>query len=176
MYKRQLGDLITVGNITGRVAHQRLRTTVVSDDEGREVVIPNKNFVSEDVVNWMGAGRLSVIPIEVAVTRDQRPADICRTLQELVLDQPDVLISPAPQATLVCVGKNTQRIELRAWVEEDQEASRYRDSLLSIVTGYLREKRLLASAQPPQPVIRDWTDESHDDYSSRKRRGRKRSA
>ncbi len=174
----RLGDLITVGRVTGRVASQKFRTTVLSDDEGREVIIPNKNFVSEDVVNWMGAGRLNVIPIEVAVNRDERPADICRTLQELVIDQPDVLLTPAPQATLVCVGKTSQRIEVRAWIEEGQDPSRFRDSLLKIVKQFLREKELLVATQPTQPAIREASEEEmlSGNYRSRSSRTRKRSA
>ncbi|EGF28464.1 mechanosensitive ion channel domain-containing protein [Rhodopirellula baltica] len=151
----RLGDLITVGNFTGRVAAQRLRTTVLSDDDGREVIIPNKNFVSDDVVNWMGAGRLCVIPMEVAVTRDERPADLCRTLQELMIEQPDVLLTPAPQATLVCVGQRSQRIEVRAWIEQGQNAERYRDQLLKLVRRHLLERNLLAQNQPSQPEMRD---------------------
>lgn len=151
----RLGDLITVGKMTGRVATQKLRTTVLSDDDGREVIVPNKKFVSEDVVNWMGAGRLNVIPIEVAVTRDERPADLCRTLQELVLQQSDVLLSPAPQATLVCVGKSFQRIEVRAWIEDSESMTIFRDALLKTVRRYLRSKDLLAPAQPTQPKLQD---------------------
>jgi potassium-dependent mechanosensitive channel len=151
----RLGDLITVGRVTGRVAAQKFRTTVLSDDEGREVIIPNKNFVNEEVVNWMGAGRLNVIPLEVAVKRDVRSADICRSLQELILEQPEVLLTPAPHATLVCVSKTSQRIEVRAWIESNREPTRYRDSLLKIVLAYLRENDLLASSQPAQPAMRN---------------------
>jgi potassium-dependent mechanosensitive channel len=150
----RLGDLITVGNVTGRVAAQKLRTTVLSDEEGREVIVPNKNFVSQDVVNWMGAGRLKVLPIEVAVTRDERPADVCRMLQQLLVEQPDLLLSPAPQATLVCVSHHSQRIELRAWVEADHDASRYRASLTTTVLNFLAEKNLLAPNQPAQPSLK----------------------
>ncbi|TWU56671.1 putative MscS family protein.1 precursor [Rubripirellula tenax] len=162
----RLGDFISVGKVTGRVAAQKFRTTVLSDDDGREVIVPNKNFVSEEVVNWMGAGRLSVIPIEVAVTRDERPADICRTLQELIIDQPDVLLTPAPQATLVCVGKRSQRIELRAWIEDGSDASRFRDSLLTTVRRFLDQKKWLASVQPSQPSMRDL--ENSDSHGSRR--------
>ena len=154
----RLGDLVTVGNVTGRIAAQKLRTTVLSDEEGREVIIPNKNFVSHDVVNWMGAGRLKAIAIEVAVTRDERPADMCRMLQQLLVEQPDLLLSPAPQATLVCVSQQSQRIELRAWIEEDQDASRYREVLTKLVLNYLSEKNLLAPHQPRQPSLKDSFD------------------
>ncbi|MFN9415677.1 MAG: mechanosensitive ion channel family protein, partial [Pirellula sp.] len=154
----RLGDLITVGNVTGRVSAQKLRTTVLSDEEGREVIVPNKNFVSQDVINWMGAGRLSVIPIEVSVTRDERPADICRMLQQLLVEQHELLLSPAPQATLVCVSQTSQRIELRAWVEENQDATRIRDSLKRTVLHYLAEKNLLTPQQPRQPTLKDPSD------------------
>jgi potassium efflux system protein len=154
----RLGDLITVGNVTGRVSAQKLRTTVLSDEEGREVIVPNKNFVSQDVINWMGAGRLSVIPIEVSVTRDERPADICRMLQQLLVEQQELLLSPAPQATLVCVSQTSQRIELRAWVEENQDAMRIRDSLKRTVLHYLAEKNLLTPQQPRQPTLKDPSD------------------
>ncbi len=172
----RLGDLITVGKFTGRVASQKFRTTVLSDDEGREVIIPNKNFVSEEVVNWMGAGRLHVIPIEVAVTRDQRPADICRLLQELVIGQPDVLLTPAPQATLVCVAKNSQRIEVRAWIENRQDATRYRESLHKLVTKFLRENQWLAAEQPTQPSIRSGSEDGSTSPFRAATHHRKRSA
>ena len=169
----RLGDLISVGNVTGRVAAQKLRTTVLSDEEGRTVIIPNKNFVIQDVVNWMGAGRLRVIPIEVAVTRDERPADVCRMLQQLLVEQPNLLLSPAPQATLICVSQKSQRIELRAWVEEHEDILGARQGLMKLVLSYLDERNLLSPHQPRQPSL----DESSVVDSMRDRRVRsKRSA
>ncbi|EMI51978.1 mechanosensitive ion channel domain-containing protein [Rhodopirellula sallentina] len=169
----RLGDFITVGNVKGRVAAQRLRTTVLSDDDGREVIIPNQNFVDSEVVNWRGAGRLSAVPLEVAVSRDERPADICRTLTELVIEQDEVLLTPTPQATLVCVGKRSQRIEVRAWIEEGRDAESYRDSLLRIVRRYLSERNLLAKSQPTQPPMLDQFDAlTSDSRSTRSKRRR----
>ena len=168
----RLGDLITVGEVTGRVAAQKLRTTVLSDNDGREVIIPNKNFVSEDVVNWMGAGRLQAVPIEVAVTRDERPADICRSLQELTLEQPNVLITPAPQATLICVGKGSQRIEIRAWIEEDQDAESFQNRLLNVTSAYLKQHDWWLKSQPAQPIIPDRHAALFESRSNRQRRKR----
>jgi potassium-dependent mechanosensitive channel len=153
----RLGDLITVGNVTGRVAAQKLRTTVLTDEGGREIIVPNQNFVNLDVVNWMGAGRLQAIPIEVAVTRDERPADVCRMLQQFLVGQTELLLNPAPQATLVCVSQQSQRIELRAWIEDGQDATRYRDHLAKLVLHFLAEKNLLAPYQPTQPSLNEST-------------------
>ncbi len=167
----RLGDLITVGSVTGRVAAQKLRTTTLSDEDGREVIVPNKNFMSQKVVNWLGAGRLKAIPIEVTVTRDQRPVDVCRMLQHLMVEQPELLLSPAPQATLVCVGQQSQRIGLLAWIEEDQDAAKYREKLLKMVLEFLSEKNLLAPHQPRQPLLDGSTAQSaHRNLDSNKRR------
>lgn len=167
----RLGDLITVGHVTGRVAAQKLRTTVLSDDEGRAVIIPNKNFVSQDVINWMGAGRLKVISIEVAVTRDQRPADVCRMLQQLLVEQPELLLSPAPQATLICVSQKSQRIELRAWIEEHKDVLRQREFLTEMVLAHLAEKKLLAPIQPRQRLPNEsLVTETRGDRRSRPKR------
>lgn len=171
----RLGDLISVGNVTGRVAAQRLRTTILADDAGREVTVPNKHFVNEEVVNWRGAGRLCIVPIEVAVKRDERPADICRMLHQLALDQDEVLLTPAPQATLVCVSKQAQRIEVRVCIEQRHDLSSYRDRLLQITKNFLRERNLLATLQPSQPAIPDSTESGERLIASRGAR-RKRSA
>lgn len=165
-----LGDFISVGEARGRVAAQRLRTTILTDDDGREVIIPNQNFVGENVVNWRGAGRLSVIPIEVAVSRDQRPTDICRLLTELAIEQDDVLLTPTPQATLVCVGKSSQRIELRVWIEDGHDAEIYRESLLRLVRRFLGENNWLAKTQPTQPLLRNRLDDRDIDTPRRRSR------
>jgi len=154
----RLGDLITVGNVTGRMSAQNFRHTVLSDKEGREIIVPNKNCVSLDVVNLMGAGRLTVISIEVAVTRDERPADVCRMLQRLLVEQPELLLSPAPQATLICISQKYQRIELRAWVEDVQDATDYQESLTTTVLHFLDKRNLLAPNQPSQPLLEESTN------------------
>lgn len=147
----KLGDRISIGKLTGRVAMQKLRTTVLADDEGREVIVPNKNFMSDEVINHMGSGRLQAAKIEVAVHRDERPADVCRLLTEWMIEQPEVLLTPAPQATLVCVGQSSQRIEVQAWIEEDQNLVKFRDSMLAMTRRRLRDAELLAKNQPKQP-------------------------
>ena len=167
----KLGDLITVGHVTGRVAAQKLRTTVISDEEGRTVIVPNKNFVSQDVINWMGVGRVKLISIEVAVTREQRPADVCRMLQQLIVEQPNILLSPSPQATLVCVSQKSQRIELRGWIEEDKDVLRHRETLMDLVLTFLAEKNILAPIQPRQRSLNEsFTAEPRGDRRSRPKR------
>jgi len=47
----QIGDNITMGQYTGTIQTIRVRDTILHDDEGRVVVIPNSKLITEVVVN-----------------------------------------------------------------------------------------------------------------------------
>ncbi|GAA5495254.1 mechanosensitive channel MscK [Rubritalea halochordaticola] len=48
----RLGDYITVGDVSGRVTQIRIRATTIQQLNNRELVVPNKEFITGQVVNW----------------------------------------------------------------------------------------------------------------------------
>lgn len=165
-----VGDRVTVGRLTGRIAKQTLRTTILSDDEGRELQVPNRKFLSDEVTNWRGAGKLTTVAIEVSVTREERPIDVGRMLTEWASAERFVLQSPGPQVTLVCVAKHTQRFELHVWAEERRDAGKLQSALLDSIRSQLKDRNLLAKTQPSQPSIRHGELDSAIDPRVSKRR------
>ncbi|QEG02133.1 Miniconductance mechanosensitive channel MscM precursor [Stieleria maiorica] len=165
-----VGDRVTVGRLTGRIASQTLRTTILADDEGRELQIPNRKFLSDEVTNWRGAGKLTTVAIEISVRREERPIDIGRMLGEWASAERYVLQSPGPQVTLVCIAKKTQRYELHVWTEDRHDARQLQLALLETVRSNLRERNLLAKTQPTQPAIRHADIDPMTDTSRPKRR------
>ncbi|TWU05006.1 mechanosensitive ion channel domain-containing protein [Stieleria varia] len=171
-----VGDRVTVGKLTGRIASQTLRTTILSDDEGRQLQIPNKKFLSDEVTNWRGAGKLTTVSIEVSVRREERPIDMSRMLGEWAASERFALQSPGPQVTLVCVAKQTQRYELHVWTEERQNVRQLQQTLLDTVRSQLRERDLLATTQPEQPSVHAPTGGHTIDAPHSERRSGRRSA
>ncbi|MDV6030059.1 MAG: mechanosensitive ion channel [Phycisphaera sp. RhM] len=165
-----VGDRVTVGRLTGRIASQTLRTTILADDEGRELQIPNRKFLSDEVTNWRGAGKLTTVAIEVTVRREERPIDIGRMIGEWASAEHHVLQSPGPQVTLVCIAKKTQRYELHVWTEGQHDAKQVQRALLETVRSNLRKRNLLAKTQPTQPSIRHADVDSISDTPRPKRR------
>ncbi|MEM6688511.1 MAG: mechanosensitive ion channel domain-containing protein [Planctomycetota bacterium] len=123
------GDLVTVGSMTGRVAFQRLRTTVLADEEGRELIVPNGKFMSEEVTNWTGAGKLCPITMDVEISRDVRLNDARAMLLGIASHHPRVLMDPEPQTTFLCLGKKTQQIELRVWLDKSNDSTLVQDDI-----------------------------------------------
>lgn len=112
----RLGDTVTIGNVTGVVSRIRTRATTITDWDRKELVIPNKEFITGSVVNWTltdSVVRL-VIPIGLAYGTDTARAravllDAARTNRR-------VLENPAPQAFFMGFGDSVLSFELRVYV------------------------------------------------------------
>ena len=48
----RVGDLITVGDASGRVERIRIRATTIRDFEQKELLIPNKELITGRLLNW----------------------------------------------------------------------------------------------------------------------------
>ena len=48
----RVGDTVTVDNRSGTVSKIRIRATVITTFDRKELVVPNKEFVTKQVINW----------------------------------------------------------------------------------------------------------------------------
>jgi potassium efflux system protein len=91
----RVGDTVTVGQLSGTVSRVRIRATTITDWDRKEIVVPNKAFITEQVVNWTLADPITrvVVPVGIAYGSDIELAqkvmeDTLHSL-ELVLDDPE---------------------------------------------------------------------------------------
>ena len=47
-----VGDVVTVGDSSGEVIRIRIRATTIRDFDGKELLVPNKEFVTGRLLNW----------------------------------------------------------------------------------------------------------------------------
>jgi potassium efflux system protein len=112
----RVGDIITVGEATGRVARIRIRATTLIDWDRKELVVPNKEFVTGRLLNWTLSNDVLrlVIPVGIAYGSDPRRA------RELLLKVAEadehVLEDPAPVVVFDNFGDNALVLELRVYL------------------------------------------------------------
>ena len=88
----RVGDTVTVGEVTGTVGRIRARATLITDFDNKEVLIPNKAFITERVVNWTLSSQVTRVLIKVGVaygtdtTRAREVIAAALRLVPLVLD------------------------------------------------------------------------------------------
>ena len=72
----RVGDTITIGNLTGTVSRIHTRATTVLDYDQKEVLIPNKTFITSEVVNWTLNNTVTRLILRVDVGYDSDPAQV----------------------------------------------------------------------------------------------------
>lgn len=112
----RVGDIITLDNLSGRVAKIRIRATVITDFDRRDIIVPNRNFITGKFVNWSLSNTVTRLTIKVGVAYG---SDLQKT-QDILLDvaqqEEMILDDPPPQALFLNFGESTLEHELRVHV------------------------------------------------------------
>ncbi|MFM7119392.1 MAG: mechanosensitive ion channel domain-containing protein, partial [Gammaproteobacteria bacterium] len=112
----RVGDVITVGELSGRVTRIRTRATTVVDFENREIVIPNKSFITGQLVNWTLSDNTTRVTIKLGVDYGTEPKQVLALLMQSAQEHPLVMADPAPQSWFMAFGANSLDFELRVFV------------------------------------------------------------
>ena len=112
----RIGDTITIGEYSGTVARIRTRATTIIDWDNREIVVPNKNFITERLINWTLSDTMTRIVLPLGVRYDADPELVIDTLKSIARAHPAVLDDPEPTALFLKLGDSSLQFELRAYV------------------------------------------------------------
>lgn len=118
LFERQIrvGDAVTVGNISGKVSRIQMRATTITDWDRKELIIPNKEFVTGQVINWSLSDTILriLIPVGIAYGSDTKLA--YKELLAAALSHQNVLDDPEPSVRFVSFGESSLDFELRVYI------------------------------------------------------------
>lgn len=131
----RIGDRITIGGVTGTVNRIQIRATQIIDPDSKEVIIPNKTFVTGQLINWTLTNTITRIAVKIGVAYN---ADINKTKQILMRianNNPRVIRDPGPSVSFVNFGADTLDLELSMLVGEIAD----RSSAIDEINGQILE-------------------------------------
>ena len=114
----RVGDFVTIGNLSGTVSNIKIRATTVTDFDNREVLLPNKSIITENVTNWTLKDAVTRIVIKIGVAYGTDIDKVSEVLMNSVKAQKDVLEQPAPQVFFLAHGDSSLDFEVRAFVSQ----------------------------------------------------------
>ena len=110
------GDTVEVNNLMGKVNKIGVRSSKVSTFDGADVVVPNSNLVSNDLINWTLSSNLKRIEILVGTSYDTDPNIVLELLLQCANSYPELIKDPAPKALFNDFGDSSLNFKLRFWV------------------------------------------------------------
>ena len=112
----RIGDTVTIDNLTGTVTKIQIRATTIVDWDRKEVIIPNKTFITQQLINWSLTDSITriVIPVGLAYGSDTEKAR--QLLLDAATEEERVLKDPKPEAFFTAFADSTLNLELRLHV------------------------------------------------------------
>ena len=117
----RVGDTITVGGVTGIVTRIRIRATTIQDWDLKELVVPNKDLVTGQLLNWTLSDAANRVTVFVGVAYESDVDQVTRVLREIVTGSPLVLETPEPKVTFEEFGDSALKFSIRAYVRDVEE-------------------------------------------------------
>ena len=87
----RVGDTVTINGVTGTVAKIRIRAITMIDPDRKEVIVPNKSFVTGQVINWALSNTVTRLVVSVGVAYGSDLDLVKRLLLQAAHEQPSVL-------------------------------------------------------------------------------------
>jgi potassium efflux system protein len=135
----RVGDTVTVGDISGTVTRVRIRATTITDWEKKELIVPNKEFVTGKVVNWTLSDSIVRTTISIGVDYNSDTRRVRDILARVAAENPRVLKDPPPQVVFTAFGDSTLDFELRVFVANTESLLPCRDEIHHAINDALRE-------------------------------------
>lgn len=114
----RVGDTVTIGDVSGKVCRIHMRATTLIDFDQKEVIVPNKAFITSQLVNWTLSDAITrvVFPLGIAYGSDLELAH--SLMLKTVLATPLVLTQPEPTVLLTEFGDSSINFTIRIFVAE----------------------------------------------------------
>lgn len=110
------GDTVEVDNLMGRVSNIGIRSSTLTTYDGAEVVVPNSNLISNQLINWTLSDNRKRIEIKVGTAYGSDPNLVMQLLQNAAVSHEKVLKEPVPNAFFTGFGDSSLNFRLLFWV------------------------------------------------------------
>jgi len=144
----RIGDTVTVAGTSGRVDRINIRATTIVNFDNQSMIVPNREFITGNLVNWTYRDKVIRVPIRLGVAYGTDPDKVVDLLQGIALADADVLRNPVPSAQMESFGDSALMFALYAFVPDPSLMGRVRHRLCTEIHRRFAEEDI----QIPFPI------------------------
>jgi small-conductance mechanosensitive channel len=118
IYERplQVGDTIEIESLMGRVTTIGPRSSHVVTYDGAEVVVPNGNLISNQLINWTLSDNKRRLEVKIGAAYESDPNIVIKILQEVADENQNIFKEPEPLALFDGFGESSLNFRLLFWI------------------------------------------------------------
>ena len=134
------GDLVTIGDNTGRISAMKTRYISVAAGDGREFLVPNEDLVTQKVVNWTYTDKNTLVKIAFGTNYDADPTLVCKLAAETAEAHPRAQKGKPPTCILTEFAEAGMKFSLTFWIADPDGMDKVKsDVMLALWDAFKRE-------------------------------------
>ncbi|HHB1426162.1 TPA: miniconductance mechanosensitive channel MscM [Serratia odorifera] len=146
----RIGDTVTIRNLTGSITKINTRATTISDWDRKEIIVPNKAFITEQFINWSLSDSVTRVVLTVPAPAEANSEEVTKILTDASERCSLVLDNPPPEVYLVDLQQGIQIFELRIYAAEMGHRMPLRHEIHQLILAGYREHGITLPYPPFQ--------------------------
>jgi small-conductance mechanosensitive channel len=158
------GDLVTIGDSSGRISAMKTRYISVAAGDGREFLIPNEDLVTQKVTNWTYTDKNTLVKVIFGTNYDADPHLVCKLALEVAAAAPRATKGKPPNCILTEFAEVGMKFALTFWIGDPDGMDNVKSEVMlalwdvfkreGIKVPYpVRELRIQGGALPVETVV-----------------------
>jgi small-conductance mechanosensitive channel len=158
------GDLVTIGDSSGRISAMKTRYISVAAGDGREFLIPNEDLVTQKVTNWTYTDKNTLVKVIFGTNYDADPRLVCKLAIETAATAPRALKNKPPNCLLTEFAESGMKFSLTFWIADPDGMDNVKSEVMlalwdafkreNIKVAYpVRELMIRGGALPVETVV-----------------------
>lgn len=137
-----IGDTIGVGTLEGTVKSIGMRASVIQTFDRSEVIVPNGNLVSNEVINWTLSNKMRRLEIKVGVAYGSDIEQVLKILKECAESHELVLKDPPPYVWFTNFGDSSLDFRLLFFYPQYSGGMTVRSEVASAIDKALKKANI----------------------------------
>lgn len=141
----RVGDIVTVDGVTGKVSKIRIRATTIVNWDRQELVIPNKQIITGQLINWSLSDPINRIKIDVGIAYGSDVRLAMNLILEAAQENSKVLKDPEPTVIFDSFGDNSLGLVLRGFSDDLESLIIIKSELRNAINDKLNEAGIVVA-------------------------------
>ena len=158
------GDLVTIGDSSGRISAMNTRYISVAAGDGREFLIPNEDLITQKVVNWTYTDKNTLVKVNFNTNYDADPRLVCKLAIEAAEASPRATKGKTPSCIITEFAEAGMKFTLTFWISDPDGMDKVKsDVMLSLWDAFkhddirvpypVREIRIRGGTLPVETTV-----------------------
>ncbi len=151
----RVGDVVTVAGMSGKVERIHIRATTIINADNQSLIVPNREFITANLVNWTHKDRIIRVGMCVRVAIGTDADRVCDLLLSIARADADVLRNPVPTASMDGFGESFVNYNFFVHVPDPSLAGRVKHRIYGEIQKKFAAEGIVIPVPSHEVLFRD---------------------